>query len=138
MFEPGTAGRSEDSEPNLDGKIMVIAEDDQYSFEYLKLLFRRTGLEIIHAKNGFHLMKILEQQIPDLVLLDIHMPEMNGYDCLKKIKAYGIQTKVIVQTASDISTDRERSLQAGADSFISKPIRKNELFRLINRVMKSA
>jgi DNA-binding response OmpR family regulator len=121
--------------PDLSGMNMIIAEDDQYGFEYLKQLFRKTGIEVRHAKDGIQLMQLLDEKTPDIVLLDIHMPEMDGYDCLYEIRAQGLNTLVIMQTASAMLEDRNRCMEAGADGYISKPIRKNELFTLIEAVL---
>ena len=135
MLQPDTIHKPGTVAPDLSGMTLVIAEDDQYSFEYLKQIFRSTGAEIVHAKDGIQLMKVLDQQMPDLVMLDVHMPEMNGYECLDEMRARGIRTKVIVQTASTLHEDRERIMKAGADSYICKPIRKNELFMLVHSVL---
>jgi two-component system, cell cycle response regulator DivK len=132
---PGTSRELESNYPNLQGIRMVIAEDDQYSFEYLKQVFRRTGIEIVHARDGVHLMSLLDERLPDLLLLDIQMPEKDGHQCLHEIRSRKLGIKVIVQTASDKEEDRQEMLNAGADGFISKPIRKNELFSLVNHVL---
>ena len=134
--KPEPINRPETSVPDFTGITLVVAEDDLYCFHYVKQLFKRTGVEIIHAGDGNQLMEILDQRVPDLVLLDLQMPLMDGYECLQEIRSQRIETKVIVQTASDAQVDRERIMQAGADGYIIKPFRKNELFLLIDAVLK--
>jgi signal transduction histidine kinase len=120
---------------DLTRKLVFIAEDDAYSYLYVEQLLKETQAELLHVNDGGELMDMLENRYPDLILLDINMPVKNGYDCLKEIRARGIQTKIIVQTAYAMSDERERIMQAGADSYISKPIRKKELFRVIDAVL---
>ncbi|NVO18493.1 MAG: response regulator [Bacteroidetes bacterium] len=119
----------------LSQKLIVIAEDDAYSYLYVERLLKETFAELIHVSDGGELMDQIDSRTPDLILLDINMPVKNGYDCLKEIRARGIQTKIIVQTAYAMSDERERIMQAGADHYISKPIRRNELFRVIDEVL---
>jgi CheY-like chemotaxis protein len=81
-------------------------------------------------------MEHLEMRVPDLILLDINMPYKNGFDCLKEIRKRGIETKVIVQTAYAMSDERERIMHAGADDYLPKPIRKIELYSVIEKALQ--
>ena len=120
---------------DLSSKLIIIAEDDPYSYLYVNQLLKDTHAELIHVNDGSQLMELLEQRIPDIILLDINMPIKNGYDCLREIRERKIQTRIIVQTAYAMSDERERIMDAGADNYLSKPIRKPELYEMIESVL---
>jgi CheY-like chemotaxis protein len=116
--------------------MILIAEDDLYSYLYVNQLLKGTNAEVVHVIDGNQLMVLLEKKVPDIILLDINMPIKNGYDCLREIRSRGIDTKVIVQTAYAMSDERERIMHAGADDYLSKPIRKIELFAVIEKALQ--
>jgi hypothetical protein len=119
----------------LEGKTVIIAEDDYNSFYYLRLLLKELKATVHHAENGQVLMRLVRHSTPDLILLDINMPVMSGLEALELIKKEGIKTRIIAQTAYAMPDERERCMNAGCDGYISKPVRKNELFDLIGQVM---
>ena len=121
---------------DLSDKLIYIAEDDLYSYLYVNQLLKSTNAELVHLNDGNQLMEHLEMRVPDLILLDINMPYKNGFDCLKEIRKRGIDTKVIVQTAYAMSDERERIMHAGADDYLPKPIRKIELFSVIEKALQ--
>ncbi|MDD2281373.1 MAG: response regulator, partial [Bacteroidales bacterium] len=113
---------------------LLLAEDDDPSFLLLKAMLRKTGIEIIRAKNGIEAVSLSRSESDiSLILMDINMPEMNGYEATKIIKAEKPYIPVIAQTAYSISGDKERTIESGCDDYISKPIKKQELFRLIQK-----
>jgi len=120
---------------DLKGKTIIIAEDDHDSFSYLKQILASTQAEIIHAGNGEELIRVLEKRKADLILLDIRMPEKSGTDCLREIKNRNIKIKIIAQTAYAFPEEEQRFLENGCDGFLSKPMKKAELFPMIRKVM---
>ncbi len=127
--------KAENISLNIMNKRVIIAEDDKNSFFYLNALLKGHDLEILHAENGEILLKMLEQETPDLILLDMNMPVKSGYDCLAEIKKRGIKTKIIAQTAYAGYDDRERCIEFGCSDYIAKPIKRGELYSVINKVM---
>ena len=121
--------------PDLSGKNIIIAEDDQNSYIYLKIILENLNANIFHAENGLVLLKMVRKNVPDLILLDISMPEMSGFEFLEKINPKGIETKIIAQTAYAMPSEREKCLSLGCHGYISKPIYKKTLLDEINRVM---
>jgi len=121
-------------EYDFSGKKLLLAEDDDPSFLLLKAMLRKTGIEILRAKNGIEAVSLSRSENDiSLILMDINMPEMNGYEATKIIKAEKPSIPVIAQTAYSISGDKERTIESGCDDYISKPIKKQELFRLIQK-----
>jgi hypothetical protein len=121
--------------PDLKGKRVLIAEDDYNSYRFLELIIKRQNAEISHAENGKILLNMLEARMPDLILLDINMPVMNGFEVLEEMKRRGLKTKIIAQTAYAMPDEKERCLCSGCHGYISKPIKKEELFNVINEVL---
>jgi signal transduction histidine kinase len=119
----------------LNGKNIIIAEDDYFSFRYLQLLLSAQNANITHAENGRVLMSLIEKSLPDLILLDINMPVMSGFEFLEEMQEAGIRIKIIAQTAYAMPDERERCLASGCDGYISKPIKKAELFKVLNSVL---
>jgi len=127
--------KTENIKLSIMNKRVIIAEDDKNSFFYLNALLKGHNLEILHAENGDVLMKMLKDNTPDLILLDMNMPVKSGYDCLTEIKKMGIKTKIIAQTAYAGYDDREKCIEFGCADYIAKPIKRSELYEVINKVM---
>jgi signal transduction histidine kinase/ActR/RegA family two-component response regulator len=121
--------------PQLKGKNIIIAEDDYYSFRYLKILLKSQNAIITHVENGKVLMDMIRNKVPDLILLDMNMPVMSGFEFLKEIKSLGLNTKIIAQTAYAMPDEKERCLREGCHGYISKPINRTELFNIIAVVL---
>lgn len=117
------------------GKSIYLAEDDPASAFFLQEILEPTGCCIKTVENGLELIKLIEESVPDLILLDINMPTMDGYETIKKMRSMGITIPVIAQTAYAMPEEKKRILAAGCNDYIPKPININDLFLLINRLM---
>ncbi|RXQ96511.1 PAS domain S-box protein [Ancylomarina salipaludis] len=119
-------------ELNFNNVTVLIAEDDKTSFSFLKALLSSKGMKCVWVKNGREAVKYCTENNPiDLLLMDINMPEMNGYIATSQIKTIRPKLPIIAQTAYAIEGDKENILAAGCDYYISKPINQNELFEKI-------
>jgi PAS domain S-box-containing protein len=121
---------------DLKGKTVIIAEDDYNSYYYLRLLLEELNANILYAENGQTLMALLRHRVPDLILLDINMPVLSGFDCLKLIKEEKIQTRIIAQTAYAMPDERDNCFDEGCHGYIAKPINKQELIDVLKSVFK--
>lgn len=116
----------------LANKRILVAEDDGPSFSLLELLLKKWGFEVVWAKNGKSVLNMLEnKQKFDLILMDMNMPIMNGFDATIQIKKLYPENIVIAQTAYAVSGDRERALAIGCDDYITKPISSKKLEAMI-------
>ncbi len=118
-------------------KVILVAEDDSVSFVLLESMLSQENLRLIQAKDGNEAVKLFGQnQDIDLVLMDINMPVMNGFDATRKIRELDKNIPIIAQTAYALEGDREKSLDAGCTDYISKPIKKEELLEKISVALK--
>jgi CheY-like chemotaxis protein len=121
---------------NWQNKTILIVEDDRYSHDYLKEIFSGMSVLVLHATNGNDAVELVNNH-PEisLVLMDIKMPKMNGYEAMKIIKNIRPNLPIIAQTAHALYDDKSNALHAGFDDYITKPINKNLLIKLINRLL---
>jgi signal transduction histidine kinase/CheY-like chemotaxis protein len=113
---------------NWEGKRVLIVEDDEMSYIYLKEVLKSTNIEILRAHNGREAVEMTEHQPSiDMVLMDIKLPEMDGYEATRRIKNIRKDIPVIAQTAYAMLDDQEKILQVGCDDYISKPINRRKL-----------
>lgn len=118
----------------LQGKTILIAEDDATSYSYLVEILRKEGVNCIHAKNGKEAVDYCKTTKKiDLLLMDINMPVLNGYEAIKQIKNINPNLPIIAQTAYAMSGDREKILLTGCDLYLSKPLGKQQLLEAIIR-----
>lgn len=118
--------------PKWNNKVILIAEDEEVNYQYLKEILEPTGIKIIRAYNGIDTLLEIEKNHIDLVLLDIKMPQLNGYEVLEKLKQNNNTIPVIAQTAYAMRTDREKILKAGCTDYLSKPINAEELIQILS------
>ena len=113
---------------------ILIAEDDHSNYYFLFESLKDTGVEVIWSKDGEETMELFREH-PDLnlVLMDINMPMINGYECTRQIKKERPDLAVIAQTAYAMSGEREVSREAGCDDYLSKPIKVSELLDTMAR-----
>jgi two-component system alkaline phosphatase synthesis response regulator PhoP len=118
-------------------KILVV-DDNQQNLELLQAYLEDINCETIPAHDGQEALNIINKAVPDLILLDIMMPKMSGFEVCKKVKA-SPKTKnipVIMVTALNEFGDIERAVESGTDDFISKPVNKLELLTRVKTMLK--
>jgi CheY-like chemotaxis protein len=119
---------------NWEDKTILIAEDEETNFLYLKAALSRTGVKILRARNGREAVAIIRTSDPvDLILMDIKMPEMNGIDATREIKAFNNKIRIIAQTAYAQEEDKELYFQAGCIDYLAKPIHRDLLLGVISK-----
>ncbi len=121
--------------PDLKGKAILIAEDDQFSFLVLKVMLEETNATILHAGDGVEAIDFIKTKKIDLALLDIRMPKMNGYEVLEFIKKSKKDFPVLAQTAYAMADDKGKMMNAGFEGYLTKPITSINLYRMIKKVL---
>ena len=104
-------------------KKILIVDDEPNIVMSLEYAFKKKSFEVFIARDGTEALEIARQEAPNVILLDIMMPKMDGYETLKKIKENKLlaDTKVIFLSAKSKLADVEKGLKLGADSYITKP-----------------
>lgn len=113
--------------------IILIVEDDPVGLQFLKAVLFPYDAEIITAENGLVAVETMKNnQDINIILMDLRMPVMDGYEATRQIREFNKQVIIIAQTAFALSGDREKAINAGCNDYISKPIIKNDLYEKIN------
>lgn len=109
-------------------KTVLIAEDEENNYRLMVTLLSRLNIDFIHARNGQEAVEICRENMDiDLVVMDIKMPVMDGYEATAKIKEFRPSLPIVAQTAYAFESDKNRVFSAGCDDYISKPINKENL-----------
>lgn len=117
---------------------ILCVDDDPEFLRILGRMLEEKGYEVYLAESGRRALEMLEEVSPDLILLDIMMPELDGWETLREMKKRGSTTPVIMLTILYGVGDRERSFEQGADAHVPKPIRKMQLLKTIEWVLRNS
>ncbi|MBN1115769.1 MAG: tetratricopeptide repeat protein [Bacteroidales bacterium] len=120
---------------NWNNITILVAEDEDLNYKVLDTCLTRTNAHIIRAKDGASAIEICKNQRIDIVLMDIQLPGLDGYEATQEIKRINNRTPVIAQTSFAMVGEKERCLQAGCDDFISKPLNIDDLMRKIEHYL---
>ncbi len=108
---------------NWQDKSILIVEDDYLSTRFLTTVLRESKANLIYARSGREAVNIVQHQSDlDLILMDVQLPGMNGNEAASKIRQFNAHIPIIAQTAHAMSEDKDKSLHAGCDDYITKPI----------------
>ena len=120
------------------GKQVLIADDEPNIVTALEFLLQRNGYEVSIARNGDEALKLIEQNRPDLVLLDVMMPLRSGYEVCQVVRAREDwrHIKIVVLTAKGREADANKGLALGADLYITKPFSNRDLIAKINGLLE--
>jgi signal transduction histidine kinase/ActR/RegA family two-component response regulator len=131
IFKEVPIAEIEESVENLK---ILIAEDDETSEILISILVHMFSKEVLKARNGVEAVNICRENPDiDLILMDLQMPEMNGYEATRQIRNFNKEVIIIAQTAFALTWDRKKAIEAGCNDSISKPILKDQLLTLIHK-----
>ena len=129
-------GKDELDESDLPALRILLAEDNAVNQKVAIRILNRLGLQADVAANGLEAIKMLQLSTYDVVLMDVQMPEMDGFEATAKINSdipVERRPRIVAMTANAMTGDRERCLDAGMDDYISKPVRRQELLDALLR-----
>ena len=114
---------------------ILVVDDERGLVKIIRLNLEHDGFEVVEASNGTQALDKLRETLPDLVLLDVMLPDMDGFTVLKLIREIG-STPVIMLTAKGEEEDKVRGLELGADDYVTKPFSPRELTSRIRAVLR--
>ncbi|MBN2119986.1 MAG: response regulator [Candidatus Omnitrophica bacterium] len=112
-------------------KKVLITDDELEIVEFLSTFLKRRNVQVVIATSGGQALDIFRRQPPDLMLLDIDMPDMNGLKILEIVKSENKRTKVIMVTGKDDKVSISKATKLGAEGYITKPLELSELYSVV-------
>ena len=121
----------------LAGKKILIVEDDFSSRLYLNKILEKSGAVLLNATDGREGYELFMKNDPlDLILMDIQLPVIDGYNCTRLIRETGRKVVIIAQTAYGLTGDKEKMIASGFDDYLIKPISQSQLLDKLNEYLK--
>ncbi len=114
---------------------VLVVDDEQRILNFLSSKLRASGYEVLTAGNGMEALEQVQAQEPDLVVLDVMMPKMDGFETLKELRSFS-SVPVIILSAKGSNADKVKGLDLGADDYLAKPFSPDELIARIEAVKR--
>ena len=118
------------------GKKVLLIDDDRSNFFLLRRLLKETGCQIEFAQNASEASIKLSNNTYSTILMDIRLPDINGFDLTRKLRKENNNIPIIFQTANAMEQDRQKAFEVGADDFLSKPLDFEDLFHALDKFLK--
>ncbi|MFO8064802.1 MAG: response regulator [Spirochaetota bacterium] len=131
--EAQSATRTAETGEAKPGAHILVAEDHFVNQQLFKTILEKRGYNVTLAANGREAVEFLENTAVDLVFMDVHMPEQNGYEASRALRERGSETPIIAVTANVTKGERERCLEAGMNDYLAKPFKSQDLTPLLER-----
>lgn len=120
---------------NFSNYTIMIAEDTPYNYEYLYSILQKTGANVVWAKDGIDVLKMYTSSKIDLILMDIQLPEINGYEATAQIRLSNQTIPIIAQTAYAMAEDKQKCLESGCNEVLVKPIRMDDVLATVAKYL---
>lgn len=116
-------------------KTVLLTDDNEDILELVKLVLAKSGYRVDAAPDGNAAVARCLSDPPDLVLMDLNMPGLNGFDATKQLRAKGFTKPIVILTASEAEADRKRAKECGADAYILKTLNMDDVERVLDRYL---
>ncbi|MEN8155800.1 MAG: ATP-binding protein [Bacteroidota bacterium] len=123
---------------NWKDRRILVAEDEELNWFFIREMLRKTGAVVERAKDGKEAVERTKKSRPEVILMDIKMPEMNGIDATRKIRTFNTDVTIIAQTAYVMAEEKEESKQAGCNYFVTKPLDRTIIMEIIDNCFKES
>jgi len=132
------APAASDEDARIAASTVLVVEDNEQSRELLVAYLDTLGCQVVAANDGIEAMEEIQAQMPDLILLDVMMPRMSGFEVCRKLKSVPAtrEIPIIMVTALNELGDIERGVESGTDDFISKPVNRLELTTRVRSLLR--
>ena len=118
-------------------RMILVVDDEPRMIRFIRMNLELEGYQVIEAKNGIQALEQVRQHLPDLVIMDVMMPEMDGFETLRMLREISTVPVILLTVKSD-EEDKIHGLELGADDYITKPFSPRELNSRVNAVMRRA
>src|SRR5262245_38151451 len=115
---------------------IVVIEDDPAIRRGLADNLRAESYDVLTASDGEDGYRLVREQQPDLVILDLMIPRMNGYEICRRMRSHGMATPILMLTAQNLESDRVQGFDAGADDYVTKPFSLRELLGRVRAILR--
>ncbi|PLX00576.1 MAG: response regulator [Marinilabiliales bacterium] len=120
--------------PSWNEKKILVVEDEPMTYRLIEVMLSKTGVQLYKASDGLEALKIIQNYSDiDLILMDIGLPNMNGYEATRKIKKSNSKIPIIAQTAYVMKDHKQLCFESGCDDYISKPYSSDDLKNVISK-----
>lgn len=123
------------AEDSFKNRVVLVVDDEERMARFIRLNLEHDGFQVIEAFNGQKALNAIREKIPDIILLDVMLPDMDGFEILKLIREINT-IPVIMLTAKGEEDDRVRGLELGADDYVTKPFSPRELVSRVKAVLR--
>ena len=118
-------------------KTVLLTDDNPDIIELVQLILANSGYKLVVANDGVEAVNICLSQVPDLVLMDLKMPNMDGFAATRTLREKGFSNPIVVLTASESPEDKKAAEQAGCDAYILKTLEMKEVEDTLDRFLHS-
>jgi len=122
---------------SIDGvgsSMVLVADDNEVAQRLCRRVLEKAGYGVLVAADGLQAVDLALAQNPNVILMDVAMPGMDGLEAMRRIKAERPEMRIVIASAHSMASDRERFLAAGADDVLSKPFRLGDLVAVVQRL----
>ena len=116
-------------------KTVLLADDNEDIIELVQLVLKNSGYKLITARDGVEAIDVCMSQKPDLVLMDLKMPKMDGFEATRTLRAKGFTNPIVVLTASESAEDKKKAQAAGINGYILKTMEMKDVETTIDRFL---
>jgi signal transduction histidine kinase/CheY-like chemotaxis protein len=118
-------------------KVLLVAEDEEINYNLIREILRDTQIKVIHARNGKEALDLLytQKRKIDVILMDIKMPEMNGYEAIEKIRKEDRNIPIIAHTAFAMTDEKEKCMRLGCNDYITKPFNADDFLERLGKYL---
>lgn len=120
----------------MSSELILLVDDEPSIMQLARMYFERDGFRVLEAVDGEAAMDAIHKDKPALVVLDVMLPKLDGFDVCRRLRSHGDQTPVIMLTARDEDIDKILGLELGADDYLTKPFNPRELVARVKAILR--